>query len=401
MIKFRKIIYIVRLLPKLIPLHIIYFLSFFAPRSKKIWVFGSYKGIKFADNPKYLFLYINDSHQEKIKAVWISKNIKVVKEVRKNNLLAFYHLSPKGLYYQLRAKFYIYDSHLEDICFWLSGAAVKINTWHGIPIKNLWYKKSKGKLSMPKLKGFERFVAEVCSPQFIEIGNYFVATSTFTQGIISEMTRLEKSKILITGYPRNDILFDKNKISLRKLGINKKNKKIILYAPTFRYANNNPIQSPLTKINNLESIDKLMEKNNSLFLIKFHFLQDLPLENNNFHRIIKIDNQMDIYPFLSQVDLLITDYSSIFFDFLLLNRPIVFFTHDYKEYLKKEGLESHYENLVAGPRVLDINGLINEINFILNKKDLFIKKRREIKKLCFQHFDGNSSERLFNAIRLL
>ena len=101
----------------------IYWLSFLFPRSKNIWVFGSTFGRRFADNPRYAYLYCcqhaEDLHVNKknIFPIWISHNKDVVQLLQENNLKAYYYRSLTGIWYCLRAKVYIYDNYSKDISF--------------------------------------------------------------------------------------------------------------------------------------------------------------------------------------------------------------------------------------------------------------------------------------------
>ena len=119
----------------------IYFLSFLIPRNPKLWLFGSTFGNRFADNPKYFYLYCNQFHKDRknggIRAVWITKQKEIVKLLRKNGYEVYYRYSLKGIWCCLRGKVYIFDNYSKDISFWLSGGAVKINLWHGIPLKKI------------------------------------------------------------------------------------------------------------------------------------------------------------------------------------------------------------------------------------------------------------------------
>ena len=109
----------------------VYWLSFVVPKDKNLWVFGSTFGRRFADNPKYLYLYTAQFHGDKTKAVWISHNKDIVKLLNDNGYEAYYYHSLKGMWKCLRAKIYIFDNYSKDISFWLSGGAIKFNLWHG------------------------------------------------------------------------------------------------------------------------------------------------------------------------------------------------------------------------------------------------------------------------------
>lgn len=131
----------------LVPL---YWVSFITPRSKKVWIFGSTFGKRFADNSRYFYLYINQFKKSEIRAIWISHDNKIVKFLKENGLEAYYYRSLKGIYYCLRGYVYIFDNYSKDISFWLSGGAVKVNLWHGSGNKKTNYDNKFDRVRHPK-----------------------------------------------------------------------------------------------------------------------------------------------------------------------------------------------------------------------------------------------------------
>ncbi|MCP4220690.1 MAG: hypothetical protein GY765_39045, partial [bacterium] len=108
----------------------------------------------------------------------------------------------------------------------------------------------------------------------------------------------------------------------------------------------------------------------------------------------------DIYPFLPLADLLITDYSSIYFDYLLLDRPIVFFPYDLETYINEErGLIFEYDRLTPGPHCFSREELEKEVfTALVDLKDSYKEKREEIGKLAFTYRDGKSCQRVWRDI---
>ena len=103
----------------------VYWLSFLVPRDKKIWLFGSTFGRRFADNPRYLYLYVSQHRDELgIRPIWISHNEDVVKMLNAEGYEAYMYHSLKGIWFALRGKLYLYDNYSKDINFWQSGGAL-------------------------------------------------------------------------------------------------------------------------------------------------------------------------------------------------------------------------------------------------------------------------------------
>ena len=109
--------------------------SLIVPRSKRIWAFGSWYGQRFADNPKYFFLHCASREREAVHAVWLSMNATVVRRIRALGFPAYHRLSPSGLWYALRAGVYIFDCRVMDVSSVASSGALKVNLWHGVPLK--------------------------------------------------------------------------------------------------------------------------------------------------------------------------------------------------------------------------------------------------------------------------
>ena len=117
----------------------IYWFSFCTIRKKNIWLFGSSFGNRFADNPRYLYMYVSQLKKNETRAIWISKKKEIVAFLRQNGLEAYYYKSWKGMFYCLHGGVYIFDNYSKDISFWLSGGAKKVNLWHGTGNKKINY----------------------------------------------------------------------------------------------------------------------------------------------------------------------------------------------------------------------------------------------------------------------
>ncbi len=160
-------------------------------------------------------------------------------------------------------------------------------------------------------------------------------------------------------------------------------------------------------INELQTINNNMIKMNAIFLIKLHFYHQKDIDNQQqqFSNIIFIkdyDIQQDIYSVLAFTDLLITDYSSIFFDYLFTQKPILFFPFDKKDYVTTDReLYFEYDNIIPGPQVLNWKEMYSVIETIFHGKDDYINKRKEIHDKFNKYQDGKNCERLTNYIKNL
>jgi CDP-ribitol ribitolphosphotransferase len=222
----------------------------------------------------------------------------------------------------------------------------------------------------------------------------------------------------ITGIPRNDYLFDSKGISnLEKITKKKlKNKKIILFTPTFRVGYSKKQGSKnfnnifgFTNFDN-KSFNNFLIKNNIFFIFKLHPNEEPYL--SNYKNLIDSENSfqlnndlltqynIDFYEIINATDILVTDYSGIFIDFLLLNRPIIFTPVDLNDYAKTRNfLFTPYEHWTPGKKVLSQIQLMNEIRNILNGKDKYTYERK-IQKDIWHYFQDNLSSKRVSKILL-
>ncbi len=316
-------------------------LSHLIPRKKTIWIFGGHLGL-FDDNTKYLFIHTVENNP-KIRAIWISKNKNTVDYLKNKNFEVYYRYSLKGWYYVLRGKYYIFHSGLFDISLSASGGTTKVNLWHGAPIKRIRFSTTKnGKIAplfIPTLKN------KFLYPHFYINSDFILSTSKRVTKYFAEAFRVKENQCLEFGYPRNEILsYSKDKImefvekyepiETKKL-INKLKsyKKVFIYMPTWRDDGRNFIKKSDI---NFEILNTILENKNYLLLLKLHRYTWLPVNLHQYENIILIDNQLDIYPILPFTDCLITDYSSIYFDYYLMDKEVILFPFDKEEYINKD-----------------------------------------------------------------
>ena len=142
------------------------------------------------------------------------------------------------------------------------------------------------------------------------------------------------------------------------------------------------------------------KKNKISFVFKFHPYMAFT-DNKDYYPVIRsYDTSMDVYPFLALTEMLITDYSSIFFDYLLLNKPIVFFPYDKKQYISEDrDFLFDYDDTVPGLQVYNEQELFSAVKEILiDNNDSFVNHREESLKKAYTYRDGNSSKRIVDFI---
>lgn len=374
----------------------LYALSFLFPRKKGRWVFT---GKNFSDNSKYLFIEISQKYPE-IDAIWVSDSQKTVDKIKSLGAKSYYQNSIKGYYYLLTCNIHII-SHYMGTPYWTLGRSKLINLWHGVGIKNILF----GSQSPITNRIYHHFVFKWLYRPFLTLEyrklDLLVATSPAMQHHFSKCFKTKENSIIESSYPRCNI-FNLNKKKLLSY-INKYEnsttlslieycsnyKKVYIYMPTWRIKN--PDYLNLAKIN-FSILDNLMQDLNALFLIKLHPLTIFKNQHeiSAYKNIIIINNNIDIYPILPFTDCLITDYSSIYYDYMLLkNKSAIFFLFDYEDYINNsQDLIMDFDQATEGAKAYNFNELIEIL-----KIDLPLPINKSKKEQIMKLFWGEESEK--------
>ncbi|MBU1015354.1 CDP-glycerol glycerophosphotransferase family protein [Patescibacteria group bacterium] len=379
------------------------------PRSKKVWVFGIPD--RFAWNSKYVFLHVAKEHKEEVKAIWISRNRRIVRELRAQGFPAYFWFSLQGFWYPLRAKFFIYDASIETISYWLSGGAKKVLLWHGIPLKKIEQDVQKGESMRVRLftsKGFLGLLFWFFLPWRFLKPDYAIATSEEFRKIFSSAFRVPEERISVVGFPKNDIYFkdmsgagvgaDLKAIEEMK-EFRKQGKRVILYAPTWRDTAGRVF---LGEESEQEKLNLFLQERNAVWFSKMHVLAKAAIPQRKRYDALRfVDSDSDADLLLNHTDVLVTDYSGIFFEFLLLDRPMAFFPYDYEKYVSKDReLYFDYNEATPGPKAYAPEELFAALEEVL-EKDNYQAERRRVRDMTYARPDGGASERTYQAIRSL
>ena len=346
-----------------------YHLSKLFPRKRTRWLFGGATG--FNSNSKYFFLEVIENHPE-IEAYWIGDR-KNTDLVRKLGYKAYSRFSPIGLWLCLTSKYYIVDHTQGCIDFWTSGGAKIINLWHGVGWKAcLW---SERQHHIFKTKGFwPNYVHKLFYPHLYYKPDILLSSSPWmTEHFFGPMFDVPKEICVEDIYPRCKFMLKSpeyilNHIhqigvegSVALIGNMKKYDRVILYAPTYRDAQYDFIAESGI---DFDDLNDLMVKNNWLFLVKFHpstrIMHGQKIDHSN---ILLLDKYVDSNYIMPFTDVLISDYSSIVFDFMLLGRSVILYPFDKEQYNdSSREFAFEYEEIVPGiPIVYDFEKLKEQL----------------------------------------
>lgn len=366
------------------------------PRKKTLWVMGAWYGEKYADNGRSLFEYVN-KYEKEISTVWLSNNKTDIDYIRSLGCKAYDRKSLWAVIYSLHAGFIIYSSSKKDINKYFINGAKHINLWHAAPFKKVELGVVSSKRYRLKLKMLSLFLPWM-NPYQID---HTIVLSKFFSNEMSNDFGVEEENVLITGFPRNDNLFlNKSSEIVGQIKEMYPMSKIIMYMPTFRDYN---MAYNYFEGTNFEKFQSYLERTNSVFLFKGHYASKSTCDFSNYDRFLNYDNyksNQELYLHIKEMDVLITDYSSIFHDFLLLDRPIIFTPFDLSIYIKS-GRELHYvyNESVPGPICNNWDEVYNQLELLSKGLLSFGENNEMFKNRYHKYQDGKSSERVFQEIK--
>ncbi|WP_300398291.1 bifunctional glycosyltransferase family 2 protein/CDP-glycerol:glycerophosphate glycerophosphotransferase [Faecalicoccus sp.] len=360
------------------------------PIKENVVLFETFMAKNYSDSPKYIYEALNKMYPGKYECVWaingkhdIPYGAKTIK--RFSFQYAYYCAISKYLVFNVR----------QPLWFRKREGQVFLETWHGTPLKRLVFDQEEVTSASPKYK--EQFYKQRKEWDYLVSANPF-SSKTFRSCFMYE------GKMLEYGYPRNDILYasDKEERARRlkeKLGI-PLDKKTILYAPTWRddehYGKG---EYKFTLALDLKKMKTMLEKDYVLLLRTHHYIADKIDTTGLGGFAYNLSTYDDISEIYLITDICITDYSSVFFDFANLKRPILFYTYDIEKY--KNQLRGFYIDMnteVPGPLLYTSEEVIDAILHIDKIQKRYQKRYDEFydRFCCFD--DGHASENIVKEV---
>jgi CDP-glycerol glycerophosphotransferase (TagB/SpsB family) len=231
--------------------------------------------------------------------------------------------------------------------------------------------------------------------------NYAIVSSNEIKDFYAEGFGLSNEKILATGIPRTDVLFNEEYKNLIKEKLYNefpsiKEKKVILFCPTFRGMGKNDAFYPMVKFNPEKFVDSLTNSDEYILIIKHHpFVKEkIKISKSYKNKILDLSEYSEINDLLFITNILITDYSSVIFESSILDIPMLFYSYDLEEYIRDRDFYYDFRAFVPGKIISSFEELIEAIN----NQDFHSYKVSTFKNRFFNDFDGRSSERVVELI---
>lgn len=242
---------------------------------------------------------------------------------------------------------------------------VFLNTWHGTPLKNLGKSDKSNYASLANIQ--KNYL----------MSDYALFPNEFTRGVFMndyDLKRIFKGKSLIANYPRNYIFYDKEQSSIMKDKLGFSGKKVFAYMPTWRGTGRVADTKSQLEITQkiLEEFDSALD-DDTVLLVNLHFLLASGIDCSSFSHIEYFPSDYDTYEILNACDGLITDYSSVFFDYAVTGKKIILFAYDKAKYLSSRGVYIPFESLPF-PIVESVDAVVDEMNVASNDYGDFIKE---------------------------
>lgn len=377
---------------KIVRLNLSYLVWLF-PSNENIWVFTSHDGGTFAENAKYQYLY--SSRQPGVRAIWISTDREVVDELTKRGYEAYSYRSLRGKYFAFRSGF-MFFTHNARAFIPYSGNSVTLQLWHGNMLKRMG-QDTRDTDSLP---------VRLYHLLYGRGWDYFLVTSSsYPSENAKSAYGLEDDDLLVAGYPRTDVFYRDVEGSM--IGVDtsvedqfarlSSSRSLICYLPTWNSGRDEKTRFSESQLD-LAAIDDRLEELEAILLIKQHPYTRSPIDDSPYENIVSIQESIDVYPLLEYTDALITDYSSVYFDYLLLDNPLIFYPYDLDRYTTRRGLYFRYDEITPGPKANRPAQLPTAIASSIEQPDEYGLRRASIRDEFFEFQDGKSCSRIHSFL---
>lgn len=366
---------------------------------KNVVLYESFYGKGMTCGPKAIFdTLVSNSDYAHLTHIWVMDNRKnwqeEITQYKNQQNIKFVKIKSRKYYKYLASAGYLINNSTFPPCFTRKQGQEYINTWHGIPLKLMGYDMPNGNIEVANTERNFLQTTYLLSPNMHHTDMYMKSY---------KMEGIYQGKIIETGQARTDTIIKADKSfvieKLKKAGLNiEDGKKIILYAPTWKGDSFSQAEVDITEYTKIFlNVSEAVRDNGYQVLIKPHQAVYHLLKKKGIMEEVLVSPKMDTNELLSVVDVLISDYSSIYFDFLSTKRPILFYIPDIQEYKEKRGIYMDVD-MLPGPATDDLEQLCDWAKNPEKAMQEKIKNYREnIDKFC-PYDDGKVTERIVKAI---
>lgn len=358
-------------------------------------LYESRDGQSMTDSPYAIFNYLYASEAYKnLTHIWVADSHEKVRAFKKKymdskRIKFVVKGSDQYLKALAEAKFLINNSTFPNY-FSKKPNQLYVNTWHGTPIKAMGLDMEDNLLESQNV--IKNFLSS----------DILVSPNAHTTEIFKRAYKLEglyEGEIAEIGYPRMDLTIHVNKDevleALKKAGLNINGNQLLVFAPTWRGEDNTNPEDSLEDL--FKIIERLNQETDYTTLIKVHpFVYKKAVEMPALRKYL-IPDTFDTNKILGVTDLLVTDYSSIFFDYLVTGNPIIFYTPDFDAYKNSRGLYIDTK-LLPGPTLTNVEQLIDAVRNSHSLSETYKEKYKHFQSLYVPNDDGNVTKKLVDRM---
>ncbi|UCZ52715.1 CDP-glycerol glycerophosphotransferase family protein [Bacillus shivajii] len=362
------------------------------PKKRHVVIFESFLGKQYSCNPRAIYEYLQKKYP-KYECYW-SIDPRYSKNFEGFQLKVLNRFSLKWLYLMARSKYWVSNSRLP---IWIPKPkkTTYLQTWHGTPLKKLGIDIDEVHMPGTKTEKYKKNFQNESSRW-----DYLVSPNPYSSSIFPRAFGFNGT-LIESGYPRNDFLLNHTTQDIEtirnKIGI-PDNKKVLLYAPTWRDDEYHSVGKYKFLLQlDLEKMKKQIGEE-WVIVLRLHYLVADRLDISSYGDfIIDASNHTDIRELYVIADMLMTDYSSVFFDYAILQRPILFFVYDLQKYKDKlRGFYFDFESQAPGPLLKSTDEVLEHIN--KNKDDLLDGFDSNFSQQFISLEDGQASRRVVDQI---
>lgn len=362
-------------------------------KQKDNWIiFESFVGRNYSGQPKYIYQYLQKNYGKKYKYIWIVNDKKLEIDGKHTKVKRF---GLKYYYYMTRSKYWV-NNMRQPYAFPKRDSQIMLETWHGTPLKRLVFDMDDVHSANPKYK-------QIVYKQSRK-WDYLLSDNGFSTEVFQSCFMFDKEKILELGYPANDPMYDKN-LDVKAAELKRKigvplDKKVLLYAPTWR--DDNMYGAGEYKFELALDLNRLHKGfgDEYVILLRMHYwvVDQLDLKGlEDF--VINVSKYSDITDIYLISDICMTDYSSVFFDYANLRRPILFYMYDLEKY--RDVLRGFYLDInkdLPGPILTTNDEVVDALKNIDEIKKNYNSKYETFYNRFCHIDDGNAAKRVCEKV---
>lgn len=363
------------------------------PRQSNVIVFESFHGKQYSCNPRAIYEYMK-KHYPDYTFYW-SLNKASIPMLARHNLPVLPRFTFKWIYTMATAKYWVINTRMPR---WMQKpeGTVFLQTWHGTPLKKLGLDIEDVKMPGTTTELYRKNFTDETSRW-----DYLIAPNSYSRDIFRTAFAYN-GNMVESGYPRNDVLYTQNQpptVNFLKsqMGL-PTDKKIILYAPTWRDDEYIEVGKYSFQLKLDLQAMKAALGDDFVLLLRMHYLIADHMNLTGFEDFAyNMSGYEDIRDLYLVSDVLITDYSSVYFDYANLKRPVIFYTYDLEKYRDSlRGFYVDFERTAPGPLVTTTDEVIEELRNMSKRPALHLMKEFNERYCAWE--DGRATERVVQEV---